>query len=130
MPSAPSSSIASALNLGNCRIVISVASFTFRDYTAMRYRSHADMQTIIKRDAMERTIKLPDELLSEVEVTALSQGKTLDQWLEEAVRAQLEDRNWSDLLEYGQKTGRASGHKEKDVPEIVKRRRRIDAGRA
>ena len=79
---------------------------------------------------MERTIKLPDELLSEVEGTALSQGKTLDQWLEEAVRARLEDRKWSDLLEYGRKTGRASGYKEADVPEVVKRRRRINAGRA
>jgi predicted DNA-binding protein len=79
---------------------------------------------------MERTIRLPDELLSEVEGTALSQGKTVDQWLEEAVRARLEDRKWSDLLEYGRKTGRASGYKEADAPEIVKRRRRINAGRA
>jgi predicted DNA-binding protein len=45
----------------------------------------------MKKDAMERTIRLSDELLSEVEGTPLSQGKTLDQWLEEAVRARLED---------------------------------------
>ena len=79
---------------------------------------------------MKHTISLPDDLLTQIEGTATQQGKSIDQWLEEAARAQLEDREWRDLLEYGRKTGRASGYVEGDVPRIVKNRRRIIAGRA
>src|SRR5471030_2131658 len=38
MPSAPINSVASALNFGNCRTVISGASSTTQEYTAVRYR--------------------------------------------------------------------------------------------
>src|SRR5258706_4374549 len=40
MPSAPISSVASALNFGNCRTVSSDASATIQEYTAMRYRRY------------------------------------------------------------------------------------------
>ncbi len=78
---------------------------------------------------MQRTISLPDDLLAQIEGTAAQQGKSVDQWLEEAVRARLEDRKWLDLLEYGARTGRASGYTAADVPRVVKARRRINAGR-
>src|SRR5260221_2119297 len=39
IPSAPINSVASALNFGNCRTVISGASSTTQEYTALRYKS-------------------------------------------------------------------------------------------
>jgi hypothetical protein len=79
---------------------------------------------------MERTISLPDDLLAQIEGTAAQQGKSLDQVIEESLRAQMEDRSWLDLLEYGRQTGHESGYTEADVPGIVKARRRINAGRS
>ena len=69
---------------------------------------------------MERTISLPDDLLTEIEGTAAQHGKSLDQWLEETLRAQLEDRSWRHLLEYGRQKGRESDYTEADVPGLVK----------
>jgi metal-responsive CopG/Arc/MetJ family transcriptional regulator len=69
---------------------------------------------------MERTISLPDDLLAQIEGTAAQQGKSLDQWLEETLRAELEDRSWRDLLEYGRNKGRESGYTEADIPRVVK----------
>lgn len=43
---------------------------------------------------MERTISLPDDLLAQIDGIAIRQGKSVDQWLEAAARAQLEDRTW------------------------------------
>jgi metal-responsive CopG/Arc/MetJ family transcriptional regulator len=79
---------------------------------------------------MERTISLPDELLAQIEGTAAQQGKSVDEWIEESLRAHIEERPWRDLLEYGRETGQASGYSETDVPGIVRKRRRIVAGRA
>jgi len=73
---------------------------------------------------MERTISLPDELLAQIEEAAARQGKSPDQWIEESLRAQMDERSWVDLLGYGRKTGAASGYSEADVPEIVRKRRR------
>jgi hypothetical protein len=78
---------------------------------------------------MERTIHLPDELLAQIEGTAAQQGKSLDQWIEESLRAHMAERTWRDLLDYGHQTGQVSGYSEADVPGIVKKRRRTIAGR-
>jgi hypothetical protein len=69
---------------------------------------------------MERTIILPDDLLAQIEGTAARQGKSLDQWIEESLRAQMEERSWRDLLDYGQQTGRESAYTESEVPQLVK----------
>jgi hypothetical protein len=69
---------------------------------------------------MERTITLPDDLLAQIEGTVAQRGKSLDQWLEETLRAQLADRSWRDLMEYGRNKGRDSGYTESDVPRLVK----------
>ena len=73
---------------------------------------------------MERTIRLPDDLLAQIEGSAAQQGQSLDQWLEETLRAQFEDRSWRDLLEYGRTKGRESGYTEADVPNLIKQWRR------
>lgn len=77
----------------------------------------------------ENSIHVSDELLADLEAQAASEGKTVDELAEEALRKGLEERSWQDLLEYGRQTGRASGYTEADVPEIVKNRRRINAQR-
>ena len=78
---------------------------------------------------MERTINLSDELLSEVEGVALSQGRTVDQFVEDALRAQMEDRKWQDLLAYGRQKGMESGYTSADVPRLVKEWREEQRGR-
>lgn len=72
------------------------------------------------RHTMERTITLSDDLLAQIEGTAAQQGKSLDQWLEETLPAQLEDHSWLDLMEYGRKKGLESGYTEAEVPRVVK----------
>jgi hypothetical protein len=77
--------------------------------------------------ATENNVHLSDELLAELQAKAQTEGKTVDELAEEALRKGLEERDWQDLLLYGRQTGRESGYREADVPEIVKRRRRINA---
>ncbi len=48
-----------------------------------------------------------------------------DELAEEALRKG--QRDWQDLLSYGRRTGRESGYTGAEVPEIVKRRRKINA---
>ncbi|MBN8731075.1 MAG: ribbon-helix-helix protein, CopG family [Acidobacteria bacterium] len=74
--------------------------------------------------ATQNTIHLPEELLVELRAQAAMEGKSVDELAAEAVRRGLDERQWSDLMEYGQQKGLASGHAEGEVPEIVKRRRR------
>jgi predicted transcriptional regulator len=74
-------------------------------------------------------IHVSDELLAELQSKAAAEGKTVDELAEQALRKGLEEQSWQDLFAYGRETGRASGHAEEDVPEIVKNRRRINAQR-
>jgi hypothetical protein len=77
--------------------------------------------------ATQNNVHVSDELLAELQVKAQAEGKTVDGLAEEALRKALEDRDWQDLFVYGRQTGRESGYTEADVPEIVKKRRRIKA---
>ena len=77
--------------------------------------------------ATQNNVHVSDELLAELQAKAQTEGKTVDELAEEALRKALEDRDWQDLLDYGRRTGRESGYAEADVPEIVKKRRRINA---
>ena len=71
-------------------------------------------------------IHVSDELLADLQAKALAEGKTVDELAEEALRKGLGDRDWQDLLDYGLKTGAASGYSEEDVPELVRNRRSIN----
>ncbi len=77
--------------------------------------------------ATRNNVHLSDELLAELQVKAQTEGKTVDELAEEALRKGLAERDWQDLLAYGLQTGRESGYTEADVPEIVKQRRRTNA---
>jgi predicted transcriptional regulator len=73
------------------------------------------------------TIQVSDALLAELQAKARAEGRTVDELAEEALRKGLEDRAWQDLVDYGRETGRASGYRAEDVPEIVRNRRKINA---
>jgi predicted transcriptional regulator len=77
--------------------------------------------------ATRNNLRVPDELLTELQAKAHAEGKTVEDLAEQALRKGLEERAWQDLLEYGLRTGAASGYREADVPEVVKNRRRIKA---
>ena len=77
--------------------------------------------------ATQNNVHVSDELLAELQAKARVEGKTVDELAEEALRKGLEEQAWQDLLAYGCQTGRESGYTEADVPEIVKKRRRINA---
>jgi predicted transcriptional regulator len=79
--------------------------------------------------ATQNSIHVSDELLAELQAKAAAEGRTVDELAEEALRQGLGDRAWQDLLEYGRETGRASGHIEADVPDIVRNRRKINSQR-
>ena len=77
----------------------------------------------MKQMASRNNIHVPDELLAELQSKAAVEGKSVDELAAETLRKGLEDRAWRDLMEYGRKTGRESGYRESDVPDIMKRRR-------
>ena len=77
--------------------------------------------------ATQNNVHVSDELLAELQAKAQTEGKTVDELAEEALRKGLDERAWQDLLAYGLQTGRESGFTVADVPEVVKNRRRINA---
>ena len=77
--------------------------------------------------ATQNNVHVSDELLAELQAKAQAEGKTVDELAEEALRKGLEEWDWQDLFAYGLQTGRESGYTEADVPEIVRKRRKINA---
>jgi hypothetical protein len=69
-------------------------------------------------------VHLSDELLAQLQSKAQTEGKTVNELAEEALRKGLEKEAWQDLLEYGRERGCASGYTEEDVPRLVKEWRR------
>jgi hypothetical protein len=69
-------------------------------------------------------VHIPDDLLAELRARAQAEGRTLDEIVEHALRAGLNERAWQDLLAYGRERGQASGISEEQVPEVVKEWRR------
>ena len=75
--------------------------------------------------AAQNNLHVPDDLLAELQAKAAAEGKSVDEIAADALRKGLEERSWRELLEYGRRTGRESGYTEADVPDIIKRRRRM-----
>jgi hypothetical protein len=65
-------------------------------------------------------IRVPDDLLAELEVKAAAEGTTADDLVAETLRESLRDRSWQTLLFRGRKYGEASGITEDQVPEVVR----------
>ena len=75
--------------------------------------------------ATQNSIHVSEELLAELQAKAATEGKTVDELVEEALRTSLLDRSWQELLAYGRERGEASGYTEEDVPEVVRENRRL-----
>jgi plasmid stability protein len=69
-------------------------------------------------------IHISDELIEKLRTRAAASGKSIDEFAEEALTKGLDAPSWEEILEYGLETGRASGHAEEDVPQLVKEWRR------
>ena len=65
------------------------------------------------------SIRIPDDLLAELQAKAAAAGRTVDELGTEALRKGLEDRSWQELLEYGLERGRASGFTEEQAGDFV-----------
>ncbi len=68
-------------------------------------------------------VHVSDELLAELRAKAETEGKTVDELAEIALRKGLEERAWQDLLSYGLERGKTSGYTEEDVPRVVRENR-------
>lgn len=65
-------------------------------------------------------IRVPDDLLAELELKAAAEGRTADELAAEAVRESLRDRSWEALLARGRKYGEAAGISGDRVPDVVR----------
>ena len=74
--------------------------------------------------AAQNNVHVSEDLLAKLQAVANAEGKTVDELAEEALRNGLEEREWQDLLAYGQERGRMSGYSEEDVPRVVRENRR------
>lgn len=81
--------------------------------------------------ATDITIRMPEPLLDQVRETALAEGKTVDQFMEEAASQLLESklradlsRRWGKLSERGQKHASEMGLTEGDVSRLIAESRR------
>ncbi len=69
--------------------------------------------------ATQNNLHVPDELLAELRVKAVSAGVTVEELAADALRKGLEEREWNDLLAYGRERGRAKGFKEEQAADVV-----------
>ncbi len=78
--------------------------------------------------AIQNNLRVPDDLLVELQARAAAEGVNVETLAEEALRKGLEERAWQDLLAYGRERGKASGYTEEDVPRLVIEWRREQRG--
>ena len=76
-----------------------------------------------------KNLHIPDDLLAELQAKAHTEGKSVEEMAEQAIREGLKERAWEDLLAYGRERGHASGVGETDVPAVVKQWCREQRGR-
>lgn len=68
---------------------------------------------------MSDTITLPAELLAAIKSAAAAEQRSVEEVLFEAVQRYLDDRSWTNLLDYGQEQAKARGIKESDVDRLI-----------
>jgi hypothetical protein len=69
--------------------------------------------------AAQNNIRVPDDLLAQLQTKARAEGKSVDQLAEEALRKGLQESSWQDLLDYGRARGQAKGFSEEQAPDVV-----------
>ena len=70
------------------------------------------------------TVKIPAALLAELQAAAQEERRTRDDLAREAVERYLRDRQWWQLLTYGEQQARSLGLAEFDVPSLIDEYRR------
>jgi metal-responsive CopG/Arc/MetJ family transcriptional regulator len=64
-------------------------------------------------------ISLPEPLLAQIQIAAKAEHRTIDEVLSDAVKRYVEDRSWTNLLDYGAERARALGVKESDIDRLI-----------
>ncbi|HEY3743885.1 MAG TPA: hypothetical protein VGL53_28775 [Bryobacteraceae bacterium] len=71
----------------------------------------------------QNVIHISAEILAELRTKAAAEGKTVDEFAEDALRKGLEERSWQDLIAYGRERGHESGYAEDDIVDVVRNNR-------
>ena len=69
--------------------------------------------------ATGNNISLPDELLAGIKSAAEAERRSVDDVLADAVQRYLEDRSWTNLLNYGAERAQTLGIEESDVDQLI-----------
>ena len=65
------------------------------------------------------TFSLPPEMEAKVEAVMREEGRTKSELLREALRRYMEEREWKQLLRYGERQARQRGLTPEDVERLV-----------
>ena len=65
------------------------------------------------------TISVPPEMMTQIDELMRLEGRTRSELLREALRRYMQDREWRELLRYGQRKAREAGITEDDIEDIV-----------
>lgn len=65
------------------------------------------------------TISIPPEMEAQIKALMRLEGRTRSELLREALRRYMRDREWRDLLRYGQGRAREAGINEEEIEDIV-----------
>lgn len=69
------------------------------------------------------TFSLPPDMAEQVAEITKSEGRTRSELLREALRRYIEDREWRQVLRYGERRAREQGIGPKDVESLVRENR-------
>ena len=69
-------------------------------------------------------LALPEDIRVDVARAAAADDTTPQEWVRRAITRQLRDREWGDLLAYGEARARALGRREDDVERLIEEVRR------
>jgi metal-responsive CopG/Arc/MetJ family transcriptional regulator len=64
-------------------------------------------------------LSLPEPLAAEIESAAEAEHRSVDEVLTDAVKRYVEERSWTNLLNYGAERVKALGIKESDVDRLI-----------
>jgi CopG family transcriptional regulator / antitoxin EndoAI len=70
------------------------------------------------------TISLPPEMEARIDELRRSEGRTRSELVREALRNYMRDREWRELLRYGQQKALAAGIVQEDIEDIIDAYRR------
>ena len=70
------------------------------------------------------TVSIPPEMEAQIEELMRLEGRTRSELLREAIRRYVRDREWRDLLRYGQAKAQEAGVREEEIEDIIDAYRR------